>query len=918
MKLRSGLISSIASLTIFAIAIIVIVTYIIDKSVFARGLPGIYNLKINTAVCFLLSSFSLFIFNSKSPSKSFLFSAYISSLLVISFALLNLSQYLFNYDLGIDNFLAGPLYSPTGQVSMRTYFSTSLFFVFFNLIILVLRRPGFKDFIVSSSLLFCIILSTYFILYFAKLHFSNFGMFFKSALNTSLMFIVLFFGVFSSRHLASLKMSFFRRISAYFLFIFLVLCVVFVSIKETNSDTISIATKIDHHNELVLKSLSVFKLTRELVGESRVYVISGEQKYLNQYNNKIKVIQKRLNDLENFTASDTELNSLVHSLEKVVLNNINIRNKINSSIEEKGFNKDVVTGEVMPSQLALRDLNNVVNKIETIQARRLADLKYKFNQSVRESSKVTFLFQMLIILLLIIAFATIYNNAVKIKEAKDKITSQNIFLESILENIPNMLFVKKAEDLRMTIFNKAGENILGISRTDLIGKNDYDLFPPEQASYFISSDKKVLAQNGAVDFPEEVIQTKEGTKWLHTRKVPVKDDSGKTAYILGISEDITQKKIAGDKLKKASEEIFDLYNNAPCGYHSIDANFLFVAINDTELKWLGYNREEILGKSIESVLTPESAKIFAGNFENFKLEGIALNMELEMIRKDGSILPVLLSASAIYNKHGEFLRTRSTVLDFTELKKLNDEILKFNSELETKVKEKTADLKRSNEELERFAYVASHDLQEPLRMVSSFLNLLEKRLEGKLDDTDKKYIQFATDGALRMKELIQNLLEYSRVGNDNLNINKVDINLLVQKVLSLYNNESHNDAIMAEIEKLPVIKGNPSQLYQLFQNLIGNAVKYKNGSVLKLNIGCIEKNDHFEFFVKDNGVGIDSKYFEQIFIIFKRLHNRADYEGTGVGLSICKKIVQAHGGNIWVESESGKGSTFFFTIAKNI
>jgi len=238
-------------------------------------------------------------------------------------------------------------------------------------------------------------------------------------------------------------------------------------------------------------------------------------------------------------------------------------------------------------------------------------------------------------------------------------------------------------------------------------------------------------------------------------------------------------------------------------------------------------------------------------------------------------------------------------------------------ELNDTLEKRAVELQSSNSELERFAYVASHDLQEPLRMVSSFLHLLERKMEGHLDDSSKRYIDFAVDGAERMKNLIQDLLQYSRVGTSKDSITDVDCNAIMDSVQSVLSLAIRETKATLEIKKLPVIKGVQPQILQLFQNLVGNALKYHGDAPLLIEIGCTDKAKEWEFYVKDNGIGIDPKFYDKIFIIFQRLHNKTEYAGTGIGLSICKKIVEKHGGNIWVDSAAKKGSTFYFTIPKN-
>jgi signal transduction histidine kinase len=238
----------------------------------------------------------------------------------------------------------------------------------------------------------------------------------------------------------------------------------------------------------------------------------------------------------------------------------------------------------------------------------------------------------------------------------------------------------------------------------------------------------------------------------------------------------------------------------------------------------------------------------------------------------------------------------------------------LNQELEQKAKE----LAFSNTELEQFAYVASHDMQEPLRTITSFLSQLEKKYSNVIDDKGRQYIRFAIDGAQRMRQIIFDLLEFSRVGRTEDKLEEVDICALVTEIISLYEAQIKEQQAKVEFSNLPKLKSFKTPLRQVLQNLIANGLKYqKKGEKPLINISCEETEIQWVFSVKDNGIGIKADDFNHIFIIFKRLHNREDYAGNGIGLAVTKKIIESIGGKIWVESKEGEGSTFFFTVLKN-
>jgi light-regulated signal transduction histidine kinase (bacteriophytochrome) len=239
---------------------------------------------------------------------------------------------------------------------------------------------------------------------------------------------------------------------------------------------------------------------------------------------------------------------------------------------------------------------------------------------------------------------------------------------------------------------------------------------------------------------------------------------------------------------------------------------------------------------------------------------------------------------------------------------------KLNEELQKQAQT----LAISNSELEQFAYVASHDLQEPLRMITSFMNLLEMKYIDIIDDRGKQYIHYAVDGAKRMKEVILDLLEFSRIGRTETNLEEVDIKNLVNETLALYQKQIKDLHAEIKIDDLPKLQTYKPLIRQVFQNLISNGLKYHSQDQTPvIIIKSEEKKDYWQFSVADNGIGVEPEYFEKIFIIFQRLHNNAEYPGTGMGLAIAKKIVENLGGKIWIESAQGKGSTFYFTVLKN-
>lgn len=288
---------------------------------------------------------------------------------------------------------------------------------------------------------------------------------------------------------------------------------------------------------------------------------------------------------------------------------------------------------------------------------------------------------------------------------------------------------------------------------------------------------------------------------------------------------------------------------------------------------------------------------------------------------DGHETWVSTTKAPLRNKQLDIIGTMGISRDITARYLAEVELKKYKVQLEELVIARTSELERkakeldcSNKDLEKFAYVASHDLQEPLRMVASYTQLLARRYKGKLDKDADDFIAFAVDGAERMKQLIQDLLSYSRLSRKDLALTACDSRKSCDSAITNLRLAITESGANVRVDSLPVVLADATQLSQLFQNLIGNAIKFRADRPPEIRVSARCENEHCVFSVADNGIGIDTTYFQRIFEIFQRLHTRAQYPGTGIGLAICRTIVEHHGGRLWVESEPGKGSTFFFTV----
>jgi two-component system, chemotaxis family, sensor kinase Cph1 len=357
------------------------------------------------------------------------------------------------------------------------------------------------------------------------------------------------------------------------------------------------------------------------------------------------------------------------------------------------------------------------------------------------------------------------------------------------------------------------------------------------------------------------------------------------------------------ELEASHTKYFDLYDFAPVGYLTIDKKGLIKEANLTATQLLGVGRSSVVKHQITSFIYRDDQDIHYLHLKELFDTGLTQECELRFVKKDGSQFWAFLKANAVQEDESGSIVYQIALIDITERKKAEEERIKLLAELE-----------RSNKDLEQFADVASHDLQEPLRMVSSFTQLLARRYGDKLDQNARDYIEFAVKGSNRMQRMIQDLLNYSCVVAVERTPVPTDMNSVIAETLANLHLAISDSGASIIHDALPVVMADHSQLVQVFQNLIGNAMKFRRDDPLRVHISAGTTGDEWVFSVEDNGMGIEPQHFERIFVLFERLHVGETYQGTGIGLALCKRIIARLGGRIWVESKPGKGSTFYFTL----
>jgi len=498
-------------------------------------------------------------------------------------------------------------------------------------------------------------------------------------------------------------------------------------------------------------------------------------------------------------------------------------------------------------------------------------------------------------------FIAIKQDATARKAAEVALRQSQQLLKLITDAAPALISYIGA-DGRYRMANAAYHQWLGVDPEKMPGRLAHEVVGAAAWQKVQAYVDRVMAGE-TVLYEMELSYADTTPRWFHTSYTPDRDETGQVRGFVVLAMDITQRKHA----EQAQLLLAAIVESTDDAIISKSLDGIILSWNAAAQRLLGYTAAEIIGRPITVLLPPEHLE------EEEQIQALLRrgdrweHLETVRVAKDGRRIDVSITASPLKDSQGHVVGASKIMRDITQRKQAEQALARTAEELA-----------RSNKDLAQFAYVASHDLQEPLRMVTGYMQLIEKRYKAKLEPEAVEFLAFAVDGATRMSRLITDLLDYSRVNTRGRPLEPVDMQEVMERALRNLEAAIAESGAVITHDPLPTVPGDASQLTQLLQNLIGNAIKFRaTDRPPRICIGAEKKDDDWVFSVKDNGIGIEAQYAEKIFMIFQRLHSRAEYPGTGIGLAICKRIVERHGGRIWVQSEPGKGATFFFTIGNS-
>ncbi len=494
---------------------------------------------------------------------------------------------------------------------------------------------------------------------------------------------------------------------------------------------------------------------------------------------------------------------------------------------------------------------------------------------------------------------------------------------TILNNLPGIVYEgvgsSNAAEQKMVFVSEYAETLLGYPMEKWVLSDNFwrEIVHPDDWDAAVRAADEAY-QTGCVKPVPFRCYTADGRLlYMESFNAPIIDDDGELIGTCGVVMDVSDRHQQEQEIKRLNaalavqrQRLEQIIANVPgIVYESVgsvqDDSFKLTYISTYVETMLGYTSAELIAQPElwRGIIFTEDWPELIERITRTQSDGTSANLRFRVLTRDQRLLYVELYASILRSTGDTPIGSVGVMMDVTQ-----------RQQQEAAIQRYAAELRRSNAELEQFAYVASHDLQEPLRMVTSYLQLVEQRYADKLDDSGKEFIDYAVDGAARMKELINDLLTYSRIQRAAVENTPVAMDEVFERVVHNLQLQIEDTGAAVTSDPLPVVTANRVQMVQLLQNLIGNALKFCAGRPPRVHVSAERQGDMWRFAVRDNGIGIEAAYLERIFVIFQRLHTRSEYEGTGIGLAICRRIVEKHGGQITVESTPGEGSTFYFTL----
>jgi len=655
------------------------------------------------------------------------------------------------------------------------------------------------------------------------------------------------------------------------------------------------------HTHEVLESLKDLVLATESVKASTGgFVLTGKESYVEAYHaSRVRGEQDRA-AVRNLTSDNPTQQRRIPELERLAAQQIELSEGIIDLRQTQGLEAALELLRNGEGSQITDASQAIVREMENEELRLLALRNAETTRRVGWS-KATLIFGAVLGMLIVAAAGwSAQRGSSRDELAKEAFRESEERYRMLLDGVQDYAIFMLDARGQIVSWNTGAERIKGYKVEEIVGHNFSCFFPEEDIKR--GKPEEILRMTASSGRHEEEVTRvrKDGSRFLASVSLTaLRNRAGELQGFSEISRDLSER-------KESEARYRGLLEAAPDAMVVVNQGGEIVLLNTQAEKQFGYRRDELLGQKVKNII-PEgfAERLIADDLRSAAdalAQQIGTGIELSGRRKDGSEFPIEIVLSPLESAEG--MLVTAAIRDISLRKKAEAHLVKTMGEL-----------KRSNDELQQFAYVASHDLQEPLRMVASYTQLLAKRYQGQLDSDADEFIAYAVDGCNRMQSFIQDLLAYSRAGSNGNALREISSEHALQEALANLRGTIQESGAVMTHDSLPALTTDAAQLVQVLQNLVGNAIKYRGAEVPHVHISATKNGgNEWIFSVRDNGLGIDPQYFERIFVLFQRLHGREEFEGTGIGLAICKKVLERLGGRIWVESQPEKGSTFYFTL----
>ena len=657
---------------------------------------------------------------------------------------------------------------------------------------------------------------------------------------------------------------------------------------------------VQHTNE-VLTNLQDLRFDMQTINATvRGFGLTGDESFIEPYHAAVANMEQHQAIIGNLTVDNPVQQSQLPALEKWEDARIQRAETIIKVRRTQGLEAVAENVRTGPSAQISNNFQAVANQMRDEELRLLAIRTGEEKRSLRQSRAILIFGTLLGLLITAAAGWMVQRDSARRGLAEQAFRDGEEKYRTLLYEVQEYAVFTLDPQGRVLTWNAGAERIKGYSADQIIGRDFSCFFVPEDVKR--GRPQELLRLTAASGRHEEQCMRvrQDGSQYLaNVTFTALRDSAGELQGFSEISRDLSETKESGAKYR-------GLLEAAPDAMVVVNPGGEIVLLNVRAEKQFGYRRDELIGQKVTNIIPKGFAERLVADgtrsVEDALAQQIGTGIELVGLRKDKSEFPLELMLSPLESAEG--ILVTAAIRDISVRKTAEAHLL-----------QKLVELSRSNEELGQFAYIASHDLQEPLRMVASYTQLLSKRYKGKLDADADQFIEFAVDGANRMQRLIRDLLIYSRVGSKGMTLRDTSGEEALQQALTNLHGAVKDSGAVVTHDPLPAVMADETQLVQLLQNLVGNAIKYQGPGIPRIHVSAAKNGgEKWMFSVKDNGLGIDPKYFEKIFGMFQRLHKREEFAGTGIGLAICKKIAERHGGGISVESAPGNGSTFRFDM----